>query len=127
LSEGHVIPPPAQIAEVKYCKWYGTFSHTTNECNYFCRHVQLALNDGRLTLGEGHKMKLDTDPFPMNVNIINFEEKIVVRTSQAESTHGKNVIVSDALQVRMIKPKSPDPRLWKTNQRCWSRSRVPDG
>jgi hypothetical protein len=55
LSEGHVIPPPAQIANGKYCKWHGTFSHPTSECNYFCQQVQSALNDGRLTLGEGQK------------------------------------------------------------------------
>jgi hypothetical protein len=35
LSEGHVILPPGQVAKGKYCKWHGTFSHTTNECNYF--------------------------------------------------------------------------------------------
>jgi hypothetical protein len=33
LSEGHVIPPPGQMAKGKYCKWHGTFSHTTTECN----------------------------------------------------------------------------------------------
>jgi hypothetical protein len=78
------------MAKGKYCKWHGTFSHTTNECNYFCRQVQSALNDGRLTLGEGHKMKLDTDLFPMNVNMINFEEKrVLVRTSQAVTTQEK--------------------------------------
>jgi hypothetical protein len=73
LSEEHVIPLLAQIAKGKYCKLHGTFSHTTNECNYFHRQVQRALNDGRLTLGEGHKIKLDTDLFPMNVNMINVE------------------------------------------------------
>jgi hypothetical protein len=35
LREGHVIPPPRQVAKGKCCKWHGTFSHTTNECNYF--------------------------------------------------------------------------------------------
>jgi hypothetical protein len=40
------------------------------------------LNDSRLTLEDGQKMKLDTDPFPMNVNMINFEEKrVLVRPS----------------------------------------------
>jgi hypothetical protein len=66
----------------KYCKWHDTFSHTTNECNYFHCQVQLALNDGRLTFGEGQKMKLDTDSFLMNVNMINFEKKrVLMRTS----------------------------------------------
>jgi hypothetical protein len=39
-------------------------------------------------------MKLDTDMFPMNLNVIIFKEKkIFVWTSQAESTRGKNMIV----------------------------------
>jgi hypothetical protein len=90
LSEGHVVPPPGQLAKGKYCKWHGTFSNTTNECNYFRRQVQSALNDGRLTLGDGYRMKLDTDPFPANVNMINFEEvKVLVHPDQADSTRGK--------------------------------------
>jgi hypothetical protein len=41
-------------------------------------------------------MKLDTDPFLMNVNMINFEEqRVLVCTSQANTMKGKNVVVSD--------------------------------
>jgi hypothetical protein len=70
-------------------------------------------------------MKLETDSFPMNMNMINFEEKrVLVRTSQVESTRGKNVIVSEIPWARMIKPKSPEPWVWKTNQRHWNRPRV---
>jgi hypothetical protein len=35
LKGGHVIPTTEQLAHIKYCKWHGSFSHTTNECNYF--------------------------------------------------------------------------------------------
>jgi hypothetical protein len=48
----------------------------TNECNYFHGQIQSALNDGRLTLGDGHQMKLDIDPFP--VVVIDFAEKKVL-------------------------------------------------
>lgn len=113
LSEGHVVPPPGQIAKGKYCKWHGTFSHNTNDCNYFRRQVQSALNDNRLTLGDGNKMRLDSDPFPVRVNMIN----VLVRTSQADSTQGKNVVMSDEPRARMMKPRSPEPRVWKLNQR----------
>jgi hypothetical protein len=52
--------------------------------------VQSALNNGRLTLGDGYRMKLDTDPFPAIVNMINFEEvKVLVHPDQADSTRGK--------------------------------------
>jgi hypothetical protein len=41
-------------------------------------------------------MKLDTEPFPTNVNVINFEgKKVLVCPSQAETTYGKEVIISD--------------------------------
>jgi hypothetical protein len=50
----------------------------TNECNYFCRQIQSAHGDGRLTLGDNHQMKLDVNPFP--VDMINFaEKKVLVR------------------------------------------------
>jgi hypothetical protein len=49
-------------------------------------------------------MRLDSDPFPASVNMINFEEKkVLVRTSQADSTRGKNVVVSDEPRARMMK------------------------
>jgi hypothetical protein len=35
LAEGHVIPSADQLAKKKYCKWHDSYSHTTNECNYF--------------------------------------------------------------------------------------------
>jgi hypothetical protein len=59
LREGHVIPPPEQLAKKDYCKWNNSFSHSTKECNYFRCQIQSALTDGRLTFGEANKMKLD--------------------------------------------------------------------
>jgi hypothetical protein len=114
LTGCHVIPPADQLAQKKYYKWNNSFSHTTNECNYFCRQIQSTLYDGRLTLGVTHQMKLDTDPF--SVDLINFEEKrIPVQTDQAESTKGKNVVVSGQLWMRMMKPRNPETGVWKEN------------
>jgi hypothetical protein len=54
------------------------------------------INDGRLTLGDGGKMKLDTNPFPVGmVELMN--KKVLVHMDQAETTKGKNVVVSDEL------------------------------
>jgi hypothetical protein len=90
LSEDHVKLTPAQLAKGKYCKWHGTFSHTTNECNYFHRQVQSALNDGRLMLEDGGRMKLDSELFPVNVNVIGFEgKKVLVHADQASTMRGK--------------------------------------
>jgi hypothetical protein len=72
-----------------------------------------ALNDGRLTLGDSGRMKLDMDPFPMS-------------SDQAGMSKGKNVIVSDDLQNRMIKPRSPEVGIWKENvQRRSSAKKAP--
>jgi hypothetical protein len=76
LKEGHNIATPESLAKKRYCKWHDSYSHSTNECNYFRRHVQLVLNDGWLTLGDGGKMKLDVDPFL--VNTVSFEEKKIL-------------------------------------------------
>jgi hypothetical protein len=64
------------------------------------------INDGQLTLGSGGKMKLDTDPFP--IGMVELEQKkILGHTDQADTTKGRNVIVSDDLRNRMIKPHNP--------------------
>jgi hypothetical protein len=71
LTEGHVIPNADVLPKKTYCKWHNSYTHTTNECNYFRWQVQSAINDGRSTLGDGGKMKLDTDPFP--IDMVEFE------------------------------------------------------
>jgi hypothetical protein len=71
----------------------------------------LAINDGRLTLGDGGKMKLDMDPFPVGmVKLI--DKKVLVRTDQAEMTKAKNVVIFDELRNRMIMPHSPEIGAW---------------
>jgi hypothetical protein len=72
----------------------------------------LAINDSRLTLGDGGKMKLDMDLFP--VSMVELEQKkILVRTDQAETTKGRNVVVSDDLCNQMIKPHNLEVGMWK--------------
>jgi hypothetical protein len=59
-------------------------------------------------------MKLDTDPFP--VGMVELElKKILVRTDQAETTKGKNVIASDDPRNRLTKPHNPEVGVWKEN------------
>jgi hypothetical protein len=106
LAEGHVMPTTDVLPKRRYCKWHNSYSQSTNECNYFLRQVQSAINDGWLTLGDEGKMKLDIDPFLMNM--VDLEGKrILVRSDQAESTKGKKVVVSDELRHRMIKLQTP--------------------
>jgi hypothetical protein len=72
------------------------------------------LNDSRLTLGDGGKMKVNTDPFPIGM-IERMNKKILVRTDQAETTKGKNMVISNELRNRMIKPHIPEIGVWKEN------------
>jgi hypothetical protein len=59
-------------------------------------------------------MKLDMDPFP--VGMVEHEyKKILVCTDQAEMTKNKNVVVSDDLRSRMIKPHNLKIGMWKEN------------
>jgi hypothetical protein len=72
------------------------------------------INDGRLTLWDGGKTKLNTNPFP--ISMVELEhKKILVRKDQAETTKGKNMVVSNDLCNRMIKPHNPKIGVWKEN------------
>jgi hypothetical protein len=59
-------------------------------------------------------MKLHMDQFP--VSVVELEQKkILVCTDQAETTKGRNVVVSNDLHNRMIKPHNPEVGMWKEN------------
>jgi hypothetical protein len=76
--------------------------------------VESAINDDRLTLGDGGKMKLDMNPVPIGmVELMN--KKILVHTDQAETTKGKNMVISTNHCNRMIKPHNPEVVVWKEN------------
>jgi hypothetical protein len=114
LIQGHVIPNADMLPKKTYCKWHDSYTHTTNECNYFWWWVQSVINDDRLTLGDGGKMKLDINLFPVGmVELMN--KKILVHMDQAETTKGKNVVVSNDLRNRMIKTHNPEVGVWKEN------------
>jgi hypothetical protein len=62
-------------------------------------------------------MKLDKDPFLVNMNMVEPEGKMVlVRSSQAESTKGNDIIVGEERPPRMIKSKSPKGGHWQKNE-----------
>jgi hypothetical protein len=72
------------------------------------------INDDRLTLSDGGKMKLDMDPFPIGmVELMN--RKVLVCMDQAKMTKGKNVVISDELHNRMMKPHNLEIGMWKEN------------
>jgi hypothetical protein len=59
-------------------------------------------------------MKLDMDPFPIGMVEL-MDKKVLVCTDQAETTKGKNVVISDELCNRMIKPHNPEISMSKEN------------
>jgi hypothetical protein len=48
----HTIPPLEELKRRAYCKFHNSFYHAINDCNVFCRQVQSAINEGRLTFDE---------------------------------------------------------------------------
>ena len=64
----------------------------------FRRHVQSAVNEGRLTLPE-----LQINEAPFSVHTIDFNNaKVLIRPEQAEGAKGKNVIIGES------RPKNVD-------------------
>jgi hypothetical protein len=62
-------------------------------------------------------MKLDKDPFPVNVNMVELiGKKILGRPYQAERTKGKDVVIGEEQPLRMIKPKNPKDGQWQKNE-----------
>jgi hypothetical protein len=68
-------------------------------------------------------MKLDTYLF--SITMVEIEhKKILVRTDQAETTKGKNVVVSDDLHNQMIKPHNSEIGVRKENVQRMPAKRV---
>jgi hypothetical protein len=68
-------------------------------------------------------MNLDTDLFPV-VLVDLMDKKILVRTNQAKTTKGKNVVVLDYLRSWMIKPHNLEIGMWKENMLWKAAKRV---
>jgi hypothetical protein len=106
LLSNHVIPSLEEHKKYAYCKWHNSYSHATNDCNVFCQQVQSALNDGQLKFAESPQMKLNKDPFPTSMNMVELNgKKVLVWPSQAESTKCKEIIIGEERPLKMIKQK----------------------
>jgi hypothetical protein len=69
-------------------------------------------------------MKIDKNPFSTNINMVKLDgKKILVQSSQAESTKGKDVIIGEERPLKMIKPKSLKGDQWQNNEEA-SRSNI---
>ena len=70
LPDGHVMLPPDQLKNKKFCKFHNATSHSTNECRIFRQHIQRAIQQGRLKFDTPQKMKVDDNPFPGYQNMV---------------------------------------------------------
>jgi hypothetical protein len=113
IKINHIIPSTDELKRRAYCKWHNSFSHATNDCNVFRRHIQSAINKGRLKFQE---MQIDTEPFPMNM--VDFEgKKVLIRPSTTDKEKGKEVIIGNAREAdennkisyrKVVAEKTPD-------------------
>jgi hypothetical protein len=113
IKINHTVPSADELKRRAYCKWHNSFSHATNNCNVFRRHIQSSINEGRLKFQE---MQVDTGPFPMN--IIDFEGKrILVRPNTTDKGKDKEIIIGNAREAdgnhkiscrKVVAEKTPD-------------------
>ena len=64
LPDNHVMLPPDQLKNKKFCKFHNATSHSANECRVFRQHIQRAIRQGRLKFDMPIKIKVDDNPFP---------------------------------------------------------------
>ena len=84
LPNNHVVLPPDQLKNKKFCKFHNSTSHSTNECIIFWQHIQRAIQQGRLKFDTPQKIKVDDNPFLGDQNMVDaglFKGKTKVLTS----------------------------------------------
>ncbi len=77
LQEGKSIPRYEELRGKKYCKWHHSWSHRTGECFAFKKQIKKELDEGQLIFADQEKRntKVDTNPSPPQVNMVNPKEK----------------------------------------------------
>jgi hypothetical protein len=85
IKMSHTIPPLDQLKRRAYCKLHNSFSHATHDCNTFRRHIQSAINEGRLKF---HEIQVDENPFHNSAFVNTLElsnPNVLIRPDQAEN------------------------------------------
>lgn len=68
LSASHTIPLAEELGKRRYCKWYNSGSHSTNDCKVFRQQIQVAIEGGKIKFDDSKRpMKVDGNPFPVNM------------------------------------------------------------
>jgi hypothetical protein len=80
LPEGHKFHTAQELQGRPYCKWYHLFTHTTNDYKELHWQIQLAIEQGRLILGQ-FTMNVDTRTFP-SINMVEGHRDASERSTQ---------------------------------------------
>jgi len=97
LPTNHVMLPPNQLRNKKFCKFYNATSHSTNECRIFQQHIQRAIQQGKLKFDTSQKMKVDDNHFPRDQNMVD-----------VKSLKGKTKVLTSA---RAKETRTVDPEM----------------
>ena len=94
MPANHVMSPPDQLKNKKFCKFHNTTSHSTNECRIFWQHIQRAIQQGKLNFDTPRKMKVDNNPFPKDQNMVD-ATLLKGKTKVLTSTRAKETRIVD--------------------------------
>ena len=108
MSDGHVMLPPDQLKNKKFCKFHNPTSHSTNECRIFRHHIQRAIQQGRLKFDTPQKMKVDDNPFlgdqnMVDARLIKGKAKVITLTKSREARTVNPKMQISANEYREIK------------------------
>ena len=99
LADNHVMLPPDQLKNKKFCKFHNATSHSTNECRIFQQHIQRAIQQGRLKFDTPRKIKVDDNPFLGEQNMVDArllrEKTKVLRSTKSREAR----IVNPKMQI----------------------------
>ena len=70
LPANHVLLPPNQLKNMKFCKFQNATSHSTNKCRIFRQYIQRVIQQGKLKFDTPQKMKVVDNLFPKDQNMI---------------------------------------------------------
>ena len=103
LPNNHVMLPPDQLKNKKFCKFHNATSHSTNECRIFRQQIQKAIQQGKLKFNTPQKMKVDDNPFPRNQNMVD-----------AKLLKGKTKVLTST-RARETRTVDPEIKYWLMN------------
>jgi hypothetical protein len=101
--EGYKPPTAQELKGRSYCKWHDSFTHSTSDCKELRRQIQLAIEQGRLILGQT-AMKVDTQPFP-GVNMVEGYN----RSARRQLDFALGINMAGLMSCRQTKNKEADP------------------